>query len=106
VGKVDGILLSLHGAMSAEDECDVEGALPEGIRSEWGWEIPISVAFDHHGNITKKIIKCVNALTAYHTELHIDLLETGYRAAKILFAAIRGGQTHNLMEEAPDDSYG
>jgi len=90
VGEVDGILLSLHGAMSAEDEYDVEGTLLEDIRREWGWEIPISVAFDHHGNMTNRIIKCINALTAYHTEPHVDLLETGYKAAKILFAAIRG----------------
>ena len=37
-GEVDGILLSLHGAMAAEDEYDVEGALLEEIRKEWGLE--------------------------------------------------------------------
>ena len=90
VGQVDGILLSLHGSMSAENEYDVEGALLEEIRNAWGWDIPIVASFDHHANMTNRIIRCLNALTAYHTEPHVDLFETGYKAAKILFATLRG----------------
>jgi microcystin degradation protein MlrC len=43
-GTVDGILLDLHGAMSADDEYDVEGDLLATIRAEWGPEIPLAVS--------------------------------------------------------------
>ena len=39
-GKIDGILLSLHGAMVVEDSFDGEGEMLESIRKEVGPELP------------------------------------------------------------------
>lgn len=89
-GRLDGILLALHGAMTAQDVYDVEGDLLEAIRMEWGHDIPMVISLDHHANVTKQIIKSINALVGYHTAPHIDMFETGFKAAKILFATIRG----------------
>ena len=89
-GEIDGILLAMHGAMSAEDEYDVEGDLLDAIRKEWGEDVLIAVSLDHHGNITKRIVESVNVLVGYHTEPHIDMFETGYKTAKILFSALKG----------------
>jgi len=87
---LDGILLSLHGAMSAEDEPDVEGDLLETIRMEWEENIPIIISLDHHANITKKMISSINALVGYKTEPHVDSFETGVKASQIMFSTIRG----------------
>lgn len=89
-GEIDGILLALHGAMAAEDEYDVEGDLLEAIRREWGGDIPIVAAFDHHANITRRVINSLDALVGYRTEPHVDMFETGFKAAKILFATLKG----------------
>lgn len=89
-GGVDGILLALHGAMSAEDESDVEGALLESIRNEWGWGTPIVITLDHHANITKRVVRLVDALAGYHTEPHLDARETGIKAAGIILGILRG----------------
>lgn len=96
LGPLDGILLSLHGAMSATDEYDVEGDLLTTIRDEWGKTIPLVISLDHHANITQRIMTSVTALVGYHTEPHIDMLETGYQAAKILFKTVRGTITPTM----------
>jgi len=88
-GRLDGILLAFHGAMTAEDEYDVEGDLLKSIRDEWNEEIPIVISLDHHANITKRMIESVNALVGYHTEPHVDMFETGFKAAKIMFATVK-----------------
>jgi microcystin degradation protein MlrC len=88
-GPVDGILLALHGAMSAEDEPDVEGALLESIRNEWGRDIPLVITLDHHANITERQMRLVDALAGYHTEPHVDALETGVKAAEIMLGLLR-----------------
>jgi microcystin degradation protein MlrC len=90
VGDLDGILLALHGAMSSEDEPDVEGDLLETIRAEWGEGVPIVVTLDHHANITRKIIDSVDALAGYQTEPHVDSFDTGVKAAGIMFQILRG----------------
>ena len=89
-GEVDGILLAMHGAMTAEDEYDVEGDLLDEIRKEWGEDMMIAISLDHHGNITERMVKAVDALVGYHTEPHVDIFETGYKVAKILFSALKG----------------
>lgn len=88
-GPVDGILLALHGAMVAENCDDAEGELLSEIRSIVGNELPIVSTFDFHANITKRIVGGVNALVAYQTFPHTDHAETGYKAAKLLFAIVR-----------------
>ena len=45
-GKIDGMLISLHGAMSAEDEPDVEGDLLAEIRKRFDPDIPIGISLN------------------------------------------------------------
>ena len=85
----DGILLSLHGAMCAEDIDDCVGYLLGEIRRNIGQDIPIIVTLDHHANITKEIIKNVDGLVGYRKCPHTDTFETGVRAANLLFKILR-----------------
>lgn len=87
---VDGVLLSLHGALASERVDDVDGELVERIREVVGPNVPISVSLDHHANVTRQIMANVDALVAYQSLPHIDMVETGQRAAQLLFATLRG----------------
>jgi len=48
-GRLDGVLLALHGAMSSESAPDGEGSLLKAIREIVGEEIPIVAVLDKAG---------------------------------------------------------
>ncbi|MCB0107910.1 MAG: M81 family metallopeptidase, partial [Caldilineaceae bacterium] len=81
-----GIIL---GRGRAENDPDVEGALLAAARRVVGPDLPIVAPFDHHGNVTQRMIANLNGLVAHRTQPH-DPYDTGYHAAKQLFAIIRG----------------
>lgn len=87
---VDGIYLSLHGAMAAEQEDDPEGLLLAEIRKIVGEQIPIVVSLDLHGILTERILQHANAIVAYHTYPHVDFATTGERAARLLLRILAG----------------
>ncbi|MCE9532814.1 MAG: M81 family metallopeptidase [Planctomycetes bacterium] len=86
---LDAVFLSLHGAAASAKEDDVEGALLQAARNVIGNTIPIVVAFDHHANITQRMVDCANALVGHETQPH-DPPATGRKAAKILFRMLKG----------------
>jgi len=86
---VDGVFLSLHGAAAAESEDDVEGHVLQAVREVVGPSVPIVVAFDHHANITQRMVACANALIGHETQPH-DPPATGRKAARLLFEMLRG----------------
>jgi len=49
-----------------------------------GSSLPLVVSLDLHANVTEKMLKHADALVAYRTYPHVDMAETGERAAKIL----------------------
>jgi microcystin degradation protein MlrC len=89
-GTVDGIYLSLHGAMGAEGEDDPEGYLLAGVRQIVGEAMPIVVSLDLHGVLTDRMLTHSTAIVAYHTYPHVDFYETGVRAARLLLRILDG----------------
>lgn len=89
-GAVDGIYLSLHGAMGAEGEDDPEGYLLAGVRQIVGEVMPIVVSLDLHGVLTDRMLTHSDAIVAYHTYPHVDFYETGVRAARLLLRILDG----------------
>ncbi len=89
-GKLDGLLLALHGAMCAEGTDDCEGAILELIRSVLGPDLPIVLTLDLHANVTKRIVQLANAVIGYKTYPHVDFYETGRTAGGMLSRALRG----------------
>lgn len=87
--QIDGLFFSLHGAAAAETDPDVEGALLAAARRVAGPHVPIVSPFDHHGNVTQRMIENLDGLVAHRTQPH-DPYDTGYHAAKQLFAIVRG----------------
>eukprot|EP01048_Picozoa_sp_COSAG05_P005201 COSAG05_NODE_303_length_11737_cov_116.354270_2_plen_273_part_00 len=83
-GGVDAVIVSLHGAMVAQDEDDPEGALLRSIRALIGPRVPLVISLDLHCHLTPAILGHVDALCLYHTNPHQDLYETGQRAVGML----------------------
>lgn len=89
-GSVDGILLSLHGAMVVEDSQDGEGELLSALREAVGPNVPIMASLDHHTNLTPTMVEKATCLFAYDTYPHIDQYDRGYEAAKTMARVLRG----------------
>jgi microcystin degradation protein MlrC len=89
-GKLDGICLSLHGAMVTETEDDAEGALLEMLRGVVEPDVPIATTLDLHANATVRMAKNANALVSYRTYPHIDGYERAVQAAALVQEAMEG----------------
>jgi len=89
-GKVDGVLLHLHGAMAAEGCDDPEGRILETLRGVVGESVPIVSTLDMHANITGTMIAKANVLVGYDTYPHVDGYERGIEAANIMARILRG----------------
>jgi len=89
-GDVEGVFLSLHGAMVQEGGVDGEGPLLSAVREVVGESVPVVATLDLHGNVTDETVASADALVAFETYPHTDMAETGRRAMELLVAAVRG----------------
>jgi len=87
-GGFDAIYLDLHGAMVTEHLDDGEGALLARVRAIVGREMPVVVSLDLHANVTEQMFTHADAMVAYRTYPHVDMAETGARAAQILWRLV------------------
>ncbi len=88
-GRVDALLLDLHGAMVTKTFVDGEGELLRRIR-ERHLELPIAVSLDMHANVTAAMVEHCDVLTGYHTYPHVDMDSTARRGAEIFFDMLEG----------------
>lgn len=86
---VDGCYFALHGAAVSETDDDAEGTLLEALRLRLG-ERPLVVSIDLHAQLTAKMAAAVDGITTYHTSPHVDIAETGARAARLLGRVLEG----------------
>ncbi|MEM7029424.1 MAG: M81 family metallopeptidase [Chloroflexota bacterium] len=84
---VDGVYLDLHGAMEVETIGDAEGDLVQAVRQLVGPEILIAVSLDLHANVSPKLVKHADIVTAFRTAPHRDYKETCQRALRLLIDA-------------------
>jgi len=91
-GPVDGVYLDLHGAMVAEHCDDGEGELLARVRKIVGARVPVVASLDLHANVTRAMLALADGLVAYRTYPHVDMAETGGRAARLLDATLRRGR--------------
>lgn len=81
---LDGLYLDLHGAAVAEGIDDAEGELLQRLRAVAGPTLPIVASLDLHANVTARMLSLASAMTAFRTYPHVDMRETGARAAALL----------------------
>lgn len=73
---ISGIWLQLHGAIYVENIGCGELFMLRKIRKAIGYDIPIAIGMDPHGNLSPDITKYANILRAYHTAPHEDQQDT------------------------------
>jgi len=88
-GPLDGVFLSLHGAMGVADLPlpDAEGPESEilrRLREVVGDEVPIGVTLDLHGNITRGLVDRAQVVQGYRTNPHRDHADVGARVGRLL----------------------
>lgn len=99
---VDGVYLDLHGAMVCQHFEDGEGELLRRVRAIVGDGVPISVSLDLHTNLTDAMIAHADAIDIYRTYPHIDMGETGARAARHLEVMMASGGRWAKAFRRPD----
>lgn len=83
-GKLDGLLLALHGAMVVEDIFDPEEKLLKEIRNSIGRDIPIATTLDMHANLSTTILDHTHYHFGFKTYPHVDMYNQGVNASKLL----------------------
>jgi microcystin degradation protein MlrC len=90
---LDGLVLSLHGALVAESADSADLVLVRRARAVVGTGCPIGVSLDLHANVTAALVEAPEFVIGYRTYPHVDQAETGARAADLLIDLLRGGST-------------
>jgi len=89
LGKIDGVLLALHGAMAVRNVPRPEAEIVRRVRHVVG-DIPIMVTFDLHANEDVEMANAANGVFVLKTYPHLDSHETGYAASKCMIETLRG----------------
>lgn len=87
---LDGVVLFMHGAAQSEGSDDPEGDIIIAVREIVGNDVPITVGLDLHANVTERMIKNANTISLYQRYPHVDIWETGVRAANFCVDIIEG----------------
>src|SRR5262249_61017359 len=77
------------GAMVLGDAAAGEGEPPAAVRKAVGPAIPLVATLALHATITPRMVQEADALVGYDTYPHIDLYETGAKAAALLLRTVR-----------------
>ena len=86
----DAVYLDLHGAMVTEHLEDGEGELISRVRRAIGPDIPLVVSLDLHSNTTAEMAAGADGLIGYRTYPHVDMADTGRRAARYMDRLLSG----------------
>lgn len=90
---LDGIFLSLHGAMLTTAEPDVEGELLRRIRATPGAAgLPLFGVFDLHATLTPAMTELADGLVCYRENPHVDARDTAARATRLLRHCLATGR--------------
>ena len=83
-GKLDGLILNLHGALVNESDDHTDAQIAEFAREILGDQIPIVITHDLHANPSRRIVAASDGLIGFRTYPHIDQGDTGRRAADLM----------------------
>ncbi len=83
-GPFDAVLLSLHGSMVLENGADGDARLVRELRAILGKDTPLAVTLDLHANLDPEMADNADIILSYKTFPHVDMRETGRRAAELL----------------------
>ena len=90
-GRIDGLLLALHGAMVTQSHPDADAEILRRLRHELGADLPIVVTHDAHANVAVEEVEHCSALVIYKEVPHVDQRERGRQSARIMGRIVRDG---------------
>lgn len=97
-GGLDGIWLSLHGAMVTTGEHDPEGALLARLRALPGAaKLPVFGVFDLHATFTARMARHADGLVAYRENPHTDAQAAAVFSAELLARALKEGRRPRML---------
>lgn len=79
--ELDGIYLHLHGASFVEEIGSGEQHLVREIRKLTGPYLPLAIACDPHGNLTRDYVENTTFIRSYREAPHTDIAATVQRTA-------------------------
>ena len=100
-GRVDGVLLDLHGAMVPEALEDGEGDLLRAVRETVGPAVPVAVTLDFHANVTADMVSHATLLHGYKTYPHVDMDARGREATERLLDVVAGRRRPTIAWRQP-----
>ena len=87
---VQGVYLSLHGAMAVRDVPRPEAEIARRVREVVGPNVPIVGSFDLHGNEDEQFLKWADAAFVTKRYPHYDAFLQGSRSAMFLYRSMTG----------------
>ena len=93
---LDGVVLVMHGAAQSEESDDPEGDIIAAVREIVGDSVPITVGLDLHANISENMARNSNTISIYQRYPHVDVWETGERAARLCLGIVKGEITPKM----------
>lgn len=99
---VAGCLLYMASGMVADVVGNGDLYLIPQIRERIGYDVPIAIPMDFHGNMPYAVLKSCNIITTFRTNPHVDVQATQMKAAKLLARAIHQEKSpHNIGVSIP-----
>jgi microcystin degradation protein MlrC len=82
--SLDAVYLDLHGAMVAEHIDDADGEVLARVRRVIGPDVLLVASLDFHANVSARMVEQADGLVSFRSYPHVDMTETGVRAAALL----------------------
>ncbi len=98
---VDGVFLSVHGAMAVRNIDRPEAEMARRFREVVGEDVPIVATFDFHGNEDEAFLEWADGTFVTKRFPHYDAYRQGERAARYLRNMMRGEYTPAIAVRRP-----
>ena len=100
-GRLDGIYISDHGAMTATSDPDADGAMYALARHVVGPGRPVVATVDLHANISQRMVDAADVIVSYRTNPHVDQRERAAEAAYMLRRLLDGQRLEKTCIRLP-----
>ncbi len=99
--SLDAVYLDLHGAMVAEHIDDADGEVLARVRKVIGADVLLVASLDFHANVSARMVEQADALVSFRSYPHVDMTETGARAAALLHDLLKTPAPAKWHESLP-----
>jgi microcystin degradation protein MlrC len=91
-GRLDAVLLALHGAMVTTADRDADASLAMAVRAVAGADCLIGCTLDLHANVSDRLAQAVNILVPFESYPHTDMRERGVEVVELAAHALAEGR--------------